>query len=73
MHSKIEVRGRNKSFESDQGRLAVVEDVSFTVRDSETVAIIGPSGCAKTTLMNMIGGFVRPDAGANDRQAPRGI
>ena len=64
MHSKIEVRGLNKSYESDQGRLVVIEDVSFTVRDGETVAIIGPSGCGKTTLMNMIAGFVRPDAGA---------
>ena len=63
MRSKIEIRGLHKSFESDQGRLVVVEDVSFAVRDGETVAIIGPSGCGKTTLMNMIAGFVRPDAG----------
>jgi len=61
MHSKIEVRGLNKSYESDQGRLVVIDDVSFTVRDGETVAIIGPSGCGKTTLMNMIAGFVQPD------------
>ncbi|HKS55717.1 MAG TPA: ABC transporter ATP-binding protein [Steroidobacteraceae bacterium] len=64
MRSKIEIRGLNKSFDSDQGRLAVVEDITFTVRDGETVAIVGPSGCGKTTLMNMIAGFVRPDAGA---------
>jgi ABC-type nitrate/sulfonate/bicarbonate transport system ATPase subunit len=64
MHSKIEIRGLNKSFESDHGRRVVVEDVTFSVRDGETVAIIGPSGCGKTTLMNMIAGFVRPDAGA---------
>jgi ABC-type nitrate/sulfonate/bicarbonate transport system ATPase subunit len=64
MRSKIEVRGLKKSYGSDQGRLVVVEDVSFTVRDGETVALIGPSGCGKTTLMNMIAGFVRPDAGA---------
>jgi ABC-type nitrate/sulfonate/bicarbonate transport system ATPase subunit len=80
MHSKIEVRGLNKSFESDQGRLVVIENVSFTVRDGEIVAIIGPSGCGKTTLMNMIAGFVRPDAGAividgvpRLRPDPRGI
>jgi ABC-type nitrate/sulfonate/bicarbonate transport system ATPase subunit len=80
MRSKIEVRGLNKSYESDQGRLVVIENVSFTVRDGETVAIIGPSGCGKTTLMNMIAGFVRPDAGAividgapRVRPDPRGI
>jgi ABC-type nitrate/sulfonate/bicarbonate transport system ATPase subunit len=64
MRTKIEVRSLSKSYDSDQGRLAVVDDVTFTVRDGETVAIVGPSGCGKTTLMNMIAGFVRPDAGA---------
>jgi ABC-type nitrate/sulfonate/bicarbonate transport system ATPase subunit len=64
MRSKIEIQGLSKSFESDQGRLVVIEDVTFSVRDGETVAIIGPSGCGKTTLMNMIAGFVQPDAGA---------
>jgi ABC-type nitrate/sulfonate/bicarbonate transport system ATPase subunit len=64
MRSKIEIRGLNKSYDCDQGRLAVVEDISFTVRDGETVAIVGPSGCGKTTLMNMIAGFVQPDGGA---------
>jgi ABC-type nitrate/sulfonate/bicarbonate transport system ATPase subunit len=63
MRTKIEVRGLSKSFDSDQGRLPVVEDVSFTVRDGEFVAIVGPSGCGKTTLMNMMAGFVQPDSG----------
>src|SRR5690349_15796448 len=64
MRTKIEVRGLRKSFDSDQGRLPVVEDVSFTVRDGEFVAIVGPSGCGKTTLMNMMAGYVQPDAGS---------
>jgi ABC-type nitrate/sulfonate/bicarbonate transport system ATPase subunit len=63
MRSKIEVRDLRKSFESGQGRLSVIEDVSFTVRDGEFVALIGPSGCGKSTLMNMVAGFIRPDAG----------
>jgi ABC-type nitrate/sulfonate/bicarbonate transport system ATPase subunit len=64
MRPKVEVRDLQKSFPSDQGRLAVVEDVSFHVRDGEFVAIVGPSGCGKSTLMNMMVGFVRPDAGS---------
>jgi len=64
MRAKLEVHDLQKSFESDQGRLAVVKDLSFTVRDGEFVAIVGPSGCGKTTLMNMMAGFVRPDAGS---------
>src|SRR5262245_50208255 len=64
MRTKIEVRSVQKSFASDQGRLPVVADVSFSVRDGEFVAIIGPSGCGKTTLMNMMAGFIAPDAGS---------
>jgi ABC-type nitrate/sulfonate/bicarbonate transport system ATPase subunit len=64
MRTKIDVRSLKKSFDSDKGRLAVVDDVSFTVNDGEFVAVVGPSGCGKTTLMNMMAGFVRPDTGS---------
>lgn len=64
MRTKIEVRDLKKSFESDQGRLSVVADVSFTVRDGEFVAVVGPSGCGKSTLMNIMAGFIRPDGGS---------
>ena len=80
MRTKIEVRALTKSFDSDQGRLPVVADVSFTVRDGEFVAIVGPSGCGKSTLMNMMAGFIKPDAGsvavdgvARSRPDSRGI
>jgi ABC-type nitrate/sulfonate/bicarbonate transport system ATPase subunit len=64
MPAKIEVRDLKKSYESGQGRLSVVDALSFSVRDGEFVAIVGPSGCGKSTLMNMMAGFVRPDAGS---------
>jgi ABC-type nitrate/sulfonate/bicarbonate transport system ATPase subunit len=63
MRTKIEVRNVSKSYESDKGRLDVVDDLSFSVRDGEFVALVGPSGCGKTTLLNLIAGFVRPDSG----------
>jgi ABC-type nitrate/sulfonate/bicarbonate transport system ATPase subunit len=63
MRTKIQVRALAKSFDTDKGRLPVVQDVSFSVRDGEFVAIVGPSGCGKSTLMNMMAGFVRPDSG----------
>ncbi|WP_328495205.1 thiol reductant ABC exporter subunit CydD [Streptomyces sp. NBC_00414] len=40
-----------------------VSDVSFEVRPGETVALVGPSGVGKTTLLNALLGFVRPTAG----------
>ncbi len=64
MRTKIEVNGIRKGFGSNGGELQVVEDVSLTVGDGEFVAIVGQSGCGKTTLMNMVAGFVQPDAGS---------
>jgi ABC-type nitrate/sulfonate/bicarbonate transport system ATPase subunit len=63
MSAKISVKNLKKSFETDQGPLEVVNDVSFDVADGEFVAIVGPSGCGKSTLMSIIAGFDRPDQG----------
>jgi branched-chain amino acid transport system ATP-binding protein len=41
-----------------------VHDVSFTVKENETVALIGPNGAGKTTSFNLITGFHRPDSGS---------
>jgi ABC-type nitrate/sulfonate/bicarbonate transport system ATPase subunit len=63
MRIKIDAQNLRKGFETDQGALQVVDDVSFQVADGEFVAIVGPSGCGKSTLMKMLAGFNMPDAG----------
>jgi NitT/TauT family transport system ATP-binding protein len=50
-------------FETGQGKLRVVDDVSYTIANGEFVSIIGPSGCGKTTMMNIVAGFMQPSAG----------
>jgi NitT/TauT family transport system ATP-binding protein len=50
-------------FDTPSGRLRVVDDVSFSVRNGEFVSPIGPSGCGKTTMMNIVAGFVAPSKG----------
>ena len=45
------------------GDLRVLEDVSFGVQRGEIVALLGPNGCGKTTLLRVIGKLVTPVAG----------
>jgi NitT/TauT family transport system ATP-binding protein len=43
--------------------LTVLDDVSFTVENGQFVAIVGASGCGKTTMLNLIAGLVTGQAG----------
>jgi lipopolysaccharide export system ATP-binding protein len=52
-----------KLFKSYSGR-AVVQDVSFVLRQQEIVGLLGRNGAGKTTTFRMILGMVEPDSGA---------
>lgn len=60
MADALVIKKLNKRF----GGLRAVQDVSFTVRENETLALIGPNGAGKTTAFNLIMGFHRPDEGS---------
>jgi ABC-type branched-subunit amino acid transport system ATPase component len=56
----LKVRDLSKNF----GGVRAVVDVSFDLMPGELLGIIGPNGSGKTTLVNLITGFVNPDAGS---------
>lgn len=62
-HPKVqgEIEFRDVSFSF--GKVQVLKDISFTVKPGQTLAIMGPTGSGKTTLINMLSRFYDPDAG----------
>ncbi len=57
--SVLSVSSLSKSF----GALRAVNDVSFSVREGEFLALIGPNGAGKSTCFNVINGQLTPNAG----------
>jgi phospholipid/cholesterol/gamma-HCH transport system ATP-binding protein len=54
---------QNVSFGYDRTRL-VLSDISLTVPRGKLVALMGGSGCGKTTILRLIGGVMRPTSGS---------
>jgi ABC-2 type transport system ATP-binding protein len=61
----VRAEGVTKRFrDRDHGAVTAVDRLSLEVRTGELTALVGPDGAGKTTLMRMIAGLLRPDAGA---------
>ena len=57
------VENLTKRFPTRHGVVRAVEDVSFAVASGETVALVGESGCGKTTVALSLLRLIRPDSG----------
>ena len=55
----LKIEGLCKSF----GGLMAIRDVGFQVQEGEIIGLIGPNGSGKTTALNLITGFLKPDTG----------
>ncbi len=62
MH-QIELRHITFEYETADGPLTALQDVSFGVDSSEFLCVVGQSGCGKTTLLNIVAGFLTPTKG----------
>lgn len=62
--SVIEAKGLDLTFETNDGPVHALRDVSLSVEKGDFVSFIGPSGCGKTTFLRCIAGLENPTGGA---------
>ena len=60
---KGKVEFKNVSFQYSDGIFPVLRDISFVAEPGQTIAIMGETGCGKTSLINMIPRFYEPNEG----------
>lgn len=59
----LEVRNLQKSYETPQGKIQVLDGISLDLTSGQSLALMGESGSGKSTLLHLIGGLDTPDEG----------
>jgi putative ABC transport system ATP-binding protein len=59
----LEVEQLRKSYRSGEGELTVLKEVSFSLKEGDSLSIVGPSGSGKTTLLGLCAGLDLPTSG----------
>jgi ABC-type nitrate/sulfonate/bicarbonate transport system ATPase subunit len=62
MH-QIELREISLEYDSVENPVTALQDVSFSVEPAEFLCVVGQSGCGKTTMLNIVAGFLKPTKG----------
>jgi NitT/TauT family transport system ATP-binding protein len=64
VEGQIKVNNVTRSYGVEGFTRTVVRNCSFTIEPGKLTVMIGPSGCGKTTLIRLLAGFERPNAGS---------
>lgn len=59
----LKISGLDKSFTNNRKRFVVFKDFNLDIPKNQVFAIFGPNGCGKTTLLNIIAGFIKKENG----------
>jgi NitT/TauT family transport system ATP-binding protein len=61
--AQVTVSGVDLTFPNDKGGVVALRAITFAVEEAEFLCILGKSGCGKTSLLNMLAGFLVPTQG----------
>ncbi len=63
MENKLIVKNLEVVYKNLGTKLKAIKELNFEVKEKEFVCLLGPTGCGKTTLLNVIAGFIKPTEG----------
>lgn len=59
----MQIKNLKIAFDTAKGEFVAVRNINLKVKHGEIISIIGHSGCGKSTILNAIGGFIKPAKG----------
>ncbi len=59
----LRVENIQKTYQAENGEVAALENINFSMQKGEFFSIVGPSGCGKSTLLSIIAGLLEPSDG----------
>jgi len=54
MNNILEIKNLHKKYQTIDGEITAINDVSFNLKENEFLCIVGSSGCGKSTLLNIL-------------------
>ena len=60
----IDIRDVSHDYQTNQGLLPVIKNLSISVKKGGFTAIVGPSGCGKSTITRLVSGLLKPSKGS---------
>src|SRR5574344_938623 len=63
MNEILQVRDIKKSYHTIHGEIEAIKNISFSLNEEEFIAIVGSSGCGKSSLLSILAGLDKQSAG----------
>ncbi len=60
----VEINNISMNYQSPNGEIPAITNISLQVEKGEFICIVGPSGCGKSTLLSIMAGLVKPSSGS---------
>ncbi|WP_110461924.1 ABC transporter ATP-binding protein [Ruminiclostridium sufflavum] len=60
----VEIQNLGMNYQSPNGEIPAIDNITLNISKGEFICIVGPSGCGKSTLLSIIAGLLKPSRGS---------